>query len=205
MNPAFSVIFLTTLTGIGYGMLMIAGAMAFAGRMPADRGFGMAFWVLALGTVSIGLLSSLFHLGHPERGWRTLSQWRSSWLSREGVAAMVSYVPALIFAWGWIVEGDTTGLWGVAGLATAFAALITVYCTAHIYDSLTTIHAWANGYVLPGYLFLSLSSGGLWLNALAQLFGVDLGAGFMQAVILLLFAAIVIKLTYWQYIDSTPH
>jgi DMSO reductase anchor subunit len=37
------------------------------------------------------------------------------------------------------------------------------------------------------------------------LFGVDLGAGFMQAVILLLFAAIVIKLTYWQYIDSTPH
>ena len=205
MNPAFSVIFFTTLTGAGYGMLMIAGTLAFFGRLPADRGFGIVFWVLALGSISVGLLASLFHLGHPERAWRSLSQWRSSWLSREGVAAMVTYVPAVIFAWGWIVEGNMTGVWGIAGLAAAAVSLVTVYCTAHIYRSLTTIDAWANGYVLPGYLILSLASGGLWLNALAQLFGADIGAGFMQGLIIALFAAIVIKIGYWGYIDSGSH
>jgi hypothetical protein len=44
--------------------------------------------------VSLGLLSSTFHLGHPERAWRAFSQWRSSWLSREGVAAVATYLPA---------------------------------------------------------------------------------------------------------------
>ncbi len=202
MNPAFSVIFFTTLTGAGYGMLMIAGVLAFFERMPADRGFGIAFFVLSLAAISIGLLSSLFHLGHPERAWRSLSQWLSSWLSREGVAAVITYVPALIFAWGWIVEGE---MWGTAGLVTAIASLVTVYCTAYIYRSLTTIDAWANGYVLPGYLILSLASGGLWLNALARVFGADVGAGFMQGLIIALFAAIVIKIGYWGYIDSGAH
>jgi len=202
MNPAFSVIFFTTLTGAGYGMLMIAGVLAFAGRMPADRGFGIAFFVLSLAAISLGLLSSLFHLGHPERAWRSLTQWRSSWLSREGVAAAIAYVPALLFAWGWIVEGET---WGAAGLATAIAAVATVVCTAYIYRSLTTIDAWANWYVLPGYLILSLASGGLWLNALARVFGADVGAGFMHGMIIVLFAAVVVKIGYWGYIDSGSH
>jgi len=205
MNPAFSVIFFTTLTGAGYGMIMIAGVLAFAGRMPADRGFGIAFWIVALGSISVGLLSSLFHLSHPERAWRSLTQWRSSWLSREGVAAMVTYVPAVILAWGWLVEGSTTGAWGIAGLAAAAAALVTVYCTAYIYRSLTTIDAWANAYVLPGYVFMSLASGGLWLNAMAQLFGADLGEGFMQGVIIVLFAVVATKMGYWGYIDSGSH
>ena len=53
--------------------------------------------VIALGLITVGLLSSTFHLGHPERAWRAFSQWRSSWLSREGVAAVITYVPAVIF------------------------------------------------------------------------------------------------------------
>jgi DMSO reductase anchor subunit len=49
---------------------------------------------LAALLVTLGLLSSTFHLGHPERAWRAFSQWRSSWLSREGVAAVATYLPA---------------------------------------------------------------------------------------------------------------
>ena len=39
-------------------------------------------------SLTVGLVSSTLHLSHPERAWRAFSQWRSSWLSREGVAAV---------------------------------------------------------------------------------------------------------------------
>ena len=37
-------------------------------------------WGAALTLIVIGLLSSTLHLRHPERAWRAISQWRSSWL-----------------------------------------------------------------------------------------------------------------------------
>ena len=90
MHPAYSVIFFTTATGAGYGMLALFGLAAVLGQLPADRGFAVAG--IAVGYVLIvgGLLSSTFHLGHPERSWRAMSQWRSSWLSREGVLAIAA-------------------------------------------------------------------------------------------------------------------
>src|SRR3546814_16561641 len=54
--------------------------------------------LLALALASAGLLASFWHLGKPLRAWRAFSQWRTSWLSREGVAAVLTYVPALLFA-----------------------------------------------------------------------------------------------------------
>src|SRR3546814_19533471 len=54
--------------------------------------------LLALVLASAGLLAAFWHLGKPLRAWRAFSQWRTSWLSREGVAAVLTYVPALLFA-----------------------------------------------------------------------------------------------------------
>ncbi len=84
MNPAFSVILLTTASGAGYGMLFWLGILNAAGVMPADLSFGIPAMFIALALATIGLLASTLHLGHPERAWRAISQWRSSWLSREG-------------------------------------------------------------------------------------------------------------------------
>src|SRR3979411_3202706 len=110
--------------------------------------------VLALGAVTVGLLSSTFHLGRPERAWRALSQWRSSWLSREGVAAIATYVPiaALGLAWGFgeFVPGQLT----VAAALSVPCALITVWCTGMIYASLPTIRAWNQPLVAPVYVAL---------------------------------------------------
>ena len=39
-----------------------------------------------------GLVSSVFHLGRPERAWRALAGWRHSWLSREVGAAFQASV-----------------------------------------------------------------------------------------------------------------
>ena len=119
MHPAYSVIFFTTISGLGYGLLVLLGLMGGTGLIPPDRGFGLAAFGLALVTVTLGLLAPTLHLGHPERARRTFSQWRTSWHSREGVAAIATTLAAGIFALGWIVWGETGGPWALAGIIGA--------------------------------------------------------------------------------------
>ena len=91
MHPALSVILFTTASGAGYGLLFLIGLLTGTAFLPESRWFvGVAFG-LSLGAISFGLLASTFHLGRPERAWRALSQWRSSWLSREGIASLIVY------------------------------------------------------------------------------------------------------------------
>ena len=67
MQPAFSVIFFTVSTGTGYGLLFLLGLLGAAGKLPADHTFGFIGMALGLALVGAGLLSSMLHLGHPER------------------------------------------------------------------------------------------------------------------------------------------
>ena len=112
MKPAFSVIFLTTLIGAGQGLflaLFTHQSYALFGLLPMQSdpfyGYGSA---LALSLLVGGLIASFFHLGRPERAWRSATQWRTSWLSREvivlpafmgvvflfGVSHLAGYRPA---------------------------------------------------------------------------------------------------------------
>src|SRR6478609_2476033 len=102
MHPAYSVILFTTASGAGYGLLALLGLVGFNHGPASSLLFGATALVIALGLITLGLLSSTFHLGRPERAWRAFSQWRSSWLSREGVASVVTFVPALIFGALWL-------------------------------------------------------------------------------------------------------
>ena len=115
MHPASSVIFFTVASGAGYGLLLLLGIGGALGWLPPDRWFGVAAFGLSLAAITFGLLSSTFHLGHPERAWRAVSQWRSSWLSREGLASLIAYFPAVVFAAGWIVRRRHSGAWGLFG------------------------------------------------------------------------------------------
>lgn len=171
MHPAFSIIFFTSAAGAGYGLLALLGLLAPFGLLPESPLFGLAALALALGLVVAGLLSSLAHLGRPERAWRALSQWRSSWLSREGVAAVATFLPAGVFAIAWIALTATGVIAGIAGWITAAMAAVTVYCTAMIYASLKPIRQWANPWVPRTYLALSLMTGALLLNALLGVTG----------------------------------
>ena len=194
MNPAFSVIFLTTASGAGYGMLVWLGVLNVLGLLPAARWFGVVAALLALALAAAGLFASLFHLGHPERAWRAISQWRSSWLSREGLLGLFTNLPALGFAAAWWFGGPTS----VLGLIGALCGLATVASQAMIYASLKPIRQWHNGIVLPNFLLLALFSGAVWLTAA--------GAGPVAAIIAIAFAvaAGVMKLGYWRHIDTAP-
>ena len=98
MHPALSVILFTTASGAGYGLLFLIGLLTGTGFLPESRWFAVAAFGLSLGAISFGLLASTFHLGRPERAWRAFSQWRTSWLSREGVASVIAYLPAGLLA-----------------------------------------------------------------------------------------------------------
>lgn len=201
MHPATSVILFTVTSGMGYGLLALLALLGSLGALPPDRGFGLAGLGTALVLISAGLLASTFHLGHPERAWRALSQWRTSWLSREGVLAIVSYPPALLFSGGWVLAGRTDGGYALAGWLSALLAVLTVSCTAMIYASLKPIPQWRNHWVVPGYLAMALATGALWLALLASVF--DVGRGLAGAIAVLgLVLAALIKLAYWRHIDK---
>lgn len=201
MHPAFSVIFFTVASGVGYGLLALVGLLGALGLLPADRAFGLTAIGLGFAAVTAGLLSSTFHLGHPERAWRAFSQWRSSWLSREGVAAVITYGPVCLLAAAWMWPDAFGALGPILGLATTAMALITIYCTAMIYRSLKTIPEWANGWTVANYLGLGLSGGAVWLVALLALFGHTVGPlPFVTAALLVL--AWVLKRLYWRHIET---
>src|SRR3954467_8783736 len=132
MHPAPSIIVFTTLSGLGYGLAAVLGLGMLD---PAAMATKVAY-ILALALIAGGLLSSTLHLGNPQRAWRAFSQWRSSWLSREGVMAIASFAPLV---------GSGLAAWRAGrfiwpfGLAGAGLALVTVYCTAMIYASLKSV------------------------------------------------------------------
>jgi len=202
MHPALSVIVFTTASGAGYGALVGLAVFGALGLLPATPGLGIVAFGLALGLITAGLLASTFHLGRPERAWRAFSQWRSSWLSREGVASSVTYLPALGFAFGWVWLGDNRGVWALLGLLAALGALATLVCTGMIYASLKPVARWHNRWVVPGYLALGLMSGAVLLDALARLSGHATDALTLSALVLIGLGALI-KLGYWRSIDHT--
>ena len=202
MYPAFSVIFFTTASGAGYGLLVWLGVFGALGLLPADRWFGIAAFGLAFGLVTAGLLSSTFHLGHPERAWRALTQWKTSWLSREGVVAVLTYMPTGFYAIGWVFLERNDGVFAALGLAGAVLCLVTVWCTAMIYASLKSIQRWSNRLVPPVYLALGVATGSLLLALLARIFGYP-STGIEAVALAATALAAGLKLAYWNMIGKS--
>ena len=152
MHPARSIILFSTLSGLGFGIMFWIGVAG----LPTPYYF--AYYALAFALAGAGLISSTLHLGRPERAWRAFSQWRSSWLSREGVAAIAAlavnglHALLVIFAGTWIVP---------LGWLGAALALATVFTTSMIYAQLRTVPRWRHWTVPALYLTLSLAGGAL--------------------------------------------
>lgn len=212
MHPAFSVIFFTVLSGAGYGLMAWLGALVLFQHGGVDgapelplRALGLGL-LIALLAASAGLLSSTAHLGKPLRAWRAFSQWRTSWLSREGVMAVLAYAPALALL-AWLLasspERALPPAWpALAGAALALCALLTVACTAMIYASLPPIPAWRHPLVVPVYLAFALLSGAALLGALPGAFAAGRVAAW--AVALLAPLTGLLKWRYWIAIDRDP-
>ncbi|HEX5326737.1 MAG TPA: DmsC/YnfH family molybdoenzyme membrane anchor subunit [Acetobacteraceae bacterium] len=204
MNPAFSVIMLTTASGAGYGMLFWLGVLSALGAMPVQTSFGVPAIFIALALATAGLIASTLHLGRPERAWRAISQWRTSWLSREGVVSLVTYLPALGFAAAWGIAGPHSIAAIVLGLLAALCGLLTVLCQAMIYASLKPVRQWHNGYAAPNLLLLGAASGAACLAAMATFWALAPGRVAGGIAVLLCLLALAAKIAYWRFIDRAP-
>ncbi len=172
MNPAFSVIFLTTLIGLGQGLvlgLFVVEARAKAGLLAAPSAtLYVAGCALALLLLAAGLLASFFHLGHPERAWRAAAMWRTSWLSRE-VIVLPAFMAA-VAAYGWAHwQGSPGSLW--IGGAAAALCLTLFLCTAMIYACIRFLQEWATPLTLVNFTLIGSASGVALLAALAGALG----------------------------------
>lgn len=182
MHPAPSVIVFTTLSGLGFGLLAWLGFDA----SPA-QGMGAFWWFLiAFALACGGLISSTFHLGHPERALKAFTQWRTSWLSREGLCAVAALIIMGLYAAALIFFNSHIPQLGWIG---ALLSLGTVFTTSMIYAQLETIPRWNTPLTSLLYMAYAITGGAL------------LSGRVTLALILLILTA-AIQLLWWKQGDT---
>lgn len=156
MHPAPSVIIFSTISGLGFGLMLFLGL-----GLPDVSGWVAAvFATVALGLAVIGLLASTFHLGNPKNAIYAFSQWQTSWLSREGIMAVLTLGVFFVYAALWAFMDIRIAMLGY--LASAMA-MVTVFTTSMIYAQLKTVPRW-NTAVTPLLFLLYAAAGGALLS-----------------------------------------
>lgn len=189
MHPAFSVIFLTTLIGVGQGLflaLYTGQLYSVIKVLPVQDshdfyGYGS---LLALVFLVGGLVSSFFHLGHPERAWRSASKWKTSWLSREVIVLPAfmgtTFIYAMIHITGWnpvlfaISDDFIVDLSLFVGAINTLLAFSLFVCTAMIYACIKFLQEWATPLTVVNYILLGMASGFALSTAFAAFVNSDL-------------------------------
>jgi DMSO reductase anchor subunit len=174
VNPQFSVLFLTTLIGAGQGLFVALVAVeigALFELLPPPRRPWFYFYgsLTAFLFTGAGLLASFFHLGRPERAWRSAARWRTSWLSREVIVLPAFMGATLLYAVAHFLhlgQGlatlpsgaaiDATQVVGLAGVVLAFALFV---CTGMIYACLPFLREWATPLTVVNFILLGCASG----------------------------------------------
>ncbi|MFV0474607.1 MAG: dimethyl sulfoxide reductase anchor subunit family protein [Pikeienuella sp.] len=164
MHPAPSIILFTTASGLGFGMMFLLG-MGFG---PSGPVAGPVACFVALALTGLGLAASAFHLGNPQRALRAYTQWRSSWLSREGCVATAAMAVFFAYAALWAWEGAPMR---TLGLLSTVLAVLAVICTAMIYAQLKTVPRWSIPFTPAMFLGAALAGGVLAVSLAEALAG----------------------------------
>ena len=170
MRPAFSVVFLTTLIGAGQGLFLALYAGDLGARWsllaPVGARFLAAGSAVTVALAGLGLLASFFHLGRPERAWRSAARWRTSWLSREVIALPVFIAAAAAYGGAHLYGIAAAPAIGAFGLA---ACLALFFCTAMIYACIRFLQEWASPLTVANFFLIGTASGMTLAAALAAL------------------------------------
>jgi DMSO reductase anchor subunit len=95
-------------------------------------------------------------LGHPERAWRAIAMWRTSWLSRECIVLPVFL--ACTFAYG-AVHWFNLPHALVIGVIGALVSVVLFVCTGMIYACLRFLQEWASPLTIVNFVLLGCASG----------------------------------------------
>ncbi|HUW97695.1 MAG TPA: DmsC/YnfH family molybdoenzyme membrane anchor subunit [Acidiferrobacter sp.] len=203
MNPSLAVIFLTLFAGSGFGLMAVVAAV---NDFHIDGGLSPLLTVIAaafsLVLVTIGMIASTTHLANPKNAWRAFSRWRTSWLAREGVLAVLFY-PLTIAYLGWVffmnADRDTVAL--ILGNSAAVVGLVTIFAQGMIYACLRTIRQWHTPLVPANFFVLGLALGTT-LLATARVVTNGPDKSLIGMAIALLIAAAVMKAIYYFWIGK---
>ena len=165
MNPAFSVVFFTTIAGAAQG-LVVALALATLAAIPMALAFTSRSLLIAGVMLVIGLLASFGHLGRKERAWRAVLMWRTSWLSRECIV-LPAFIGCVALWWLMLQLGASSVSMLLVTLVALVLAAVLWLCTAMIYACLRFIEEWAQPLTLVNFVLIGLSSGFVLTSALA--------------------------------------
>ena len=171
MHPAVSIIIFTVSSGAGLGLSALSITLMLIEGGDNTHAL-LISTVTGLILTALGLISSTFHLANPKNAWRAFSRFRSSWLSREGVFAVLLYPFALVYLGELWHNPEHPGLLAqLAGVIAALLALATLFATGMIYACLRTIRQWNTALVPANFLLLGLVTGGLTLTLILAVFG----------------------------------
>jgi DMSO reductase anchor subunit len=190
MRPAFSVLFLTTLIGAGQGLFLALFFCELLAPASVSSNFLVGGSAIILFLCGSGLIASFFHLGHPERAWRSAMMWRTSWLSREVIALPVFM--AVVFVYGiahWAGFGHTL-LIGTIGVVMAVVLFV---CTAMIYSAIKVLKEWSHPLTLVNFILLGSASGMTLAAAYASFFAADLTVPLSQTAFVLTVLALLTR------------
>ena len=189
MRPAWSVVFLTTLIGAAQGLVLALYGVELLGG-ESGRVF-VAGAIAAIVLASLGLAASFFHLGRPERAWRTAAMWRTSWLSRE-VIALPAFMAATA-AYGWAHHTGSPATLAI-GAAAAIACVALFVCTSQIYACVKFLQEWASPFTLPNFALMGCASGFLLAAALAAFHAPGWWRGLAWAALVLTAVALAVRI-----------
>lgn len=194
MNPAPSVIIFTVTAGAGYGLLFWLALSRLGALAPSiSNGQLVAAGFIGLILVTIGLLSSTLHLANPKNAWRSFMRFRTSWLSREAVFAVLFYPLTLL----WFITGGH----GFLSFLVALLAIVVLVCTAMIYASLKTIRQWNNALTPVNFVLLGLAAGAVLFTLISLIQGTFTPRILAMAVAAIAAAAFS-KLLYFSWIGQ---
>jgi len=176
MHPAFSVIFLTTLIGAGQGLFVALYAAQWSERhgwlaAAPDRSYLIAGALVSIALTAAGLVASFFHLGRPERAWRSAAKWRTSWLSREVIALPAFLGATALYAAAAYIGFDELLIAGAPALIACIALFI---CTGMVYAGIRFLREWASPLTLVNFLLIGCASGFTFAAALSAWFALPL-------------------------------
>ncbi|MDD4911839.1 MAG: dimethyl sulfoxide reductase anchor subunit [Sideroxydans sp.] len=202
MRPAFSVLFLTTLIGAAQGLFiaLFACELLAAESLPSSFFVGGSILVLIMSV--LGGISSVFHLGHPERAWRAMTMWRTSWLAREGIA--LPAFMASVFAYGvshWLGWGHTLAV----GTFAIVIAITLFVCTAMIYGAIKVLKEWAHPMTIVNFIVLGCASGMTLAAAYASFTAPEIAGVLAQAAFWLTILGLITRgVSLWRNATLRP-
>ena len=182
MHPAPSIILFTVLSGFGFGLISIIGLLQFLSVITM---FDLIIYsIIGVIFATVGLVSSFFHLANKKNAIKSLSQWQTSWLSREAIASIF----CLLIVFSNIIWAVSQNNYiSEVGVVLFFLSLFTIFTTSMIYAQLKTVPSWNNALTPAIFVCAALTGGAILLTDYASL------------VLLLVFGTL--QISFWYIAD----